>query len=63
MGSSVLLTLLLPELGEVGVGSDPCSGTLCREQAAGRLTRSRAKVRTTYSARVSVFTSVILMSP
>lgn len=28
-----------------------------------RLTRSRAKVRTTYSARVSVFTSVILMSP
>lgn len=28
-----------------------------------RLTRSRAKVRTTYSASVSVFTSVILMSP
>ena len=28
-----------------------------------RLTRSRAKLRTTYSARVSVFTSVILMSP
>lgn len=46
--------LMLPRLGQ---------WRLYMEEVERRLTRSRAKVRTTYSASVSVFTSVILMSP
>lgn len=60
MPSSSLLPL---GWGRWGGGLCPTPSGTPQSPGDRRLTRSRAKVRTTYSASVSVFTSVILMSP